>query len=84
MRQSYINPISKKKAEQMREERILKQEMLKESGGLCSECHSLPDFRGLSKHEIISRARGGDPTKKDNCQILCGKCHSAKGGIKEK
>ncbi len=67
----------------MREERTLKREMLEQSGGLCNECHQLPDFRGLSKHEIVSRAQGGDPTDRDNCEILCGRCHSAKEGIRE-
>ena len=83
MKRTRIKPISKKKAKQMRQERILEQEMLVQSGGLCNECHQPPDFRGLSKHEIVSRAQGGDPTDRENCDLLCGRCHSAKGGIKE-
>lgn len=83
VRRTQIRQVSKKKARQMRRERVLKKEMMEQSGGVCNECHQPPDFRGLSKHEIVSRARGGDPTDRDNCQLLCGRCHSAKEGIKE-
>lgn len=55
----------------------------KRAGGKCEKCHKLPDFRGLSKHEIKSRAQGGDPTDPDNCQLLCGNCHSEVHFIRE-
>ena len=50
--------------------------------GLCQECRQPPDFRGLAKHHIILRSRGGKDTQ-DNLLWLCAKCHSLKHGIKE-
>lgn len=83
MRRSYINKISKKKVIQMREEVVLKQQLLIRCKGLCEICGNLPDWRGLSKHEIKSRAQGGDPLDPDNCLMTCGKCHSGEHHIKE-
>ena len=47
--------------------------------GKCTRCHELPDFRGLHKHHIIPRARGGKDTK-TNLEWLCAKCHGQKHG----
>jgi len=47
--------ISKKKSRQQYQERKLIPKLLERCQGLCEECGRLPDFRGLSKHEIIFR-----------------------------
>jgi len=78
-----IKPISKKRREQLRKEALLKIELLDRARGRCEKCGNLPDWRGLSKHEIKSRAQGGDPLDPDNCEMLCGGCHSLEHGIEE-
>ena len=83
MKRTPIRRISKKMIQQKKVEGRLIECLLQRSGGLCEICKKQPDWRGLSKHEIKSRAQGGDPTDPSNCQLLCGKCHSARGGIKE-
>ena len=72
-----------KRKRQLLSEKKLAKELLEICGGYCMKCHILPDFRGLSKHEIKMRSQGGDPTDKENCLLLCGKCHSAQKGIIE-
>ncbi len=84
MRCTPINKISKVKLAQNREEYQLKQELLEKSGGLCMLCKQVPDWRGLSKHEIKFRSLGGSPTDRDNVILVCGKCHSKLHGIAEK
>ena len=79
-----MRQVSKKRAKVLRKERKLTQELLIRCGGLCEMCGNLPDFRGLSKHEKIKRSQGGDPTNRDNCLMLCGKCHSGCHGILER
>jgi len=78
-----MRQVSKKRAKVMYGERKLRRELLERSGGFCEICHELPDFRGLMKHEKLHRSQGGDPTDKDNCLMLCGKCHSKQHGIHE-
>ena len=75
MKRTRINPISAKKRQQMLQEKEVKQQLLIRAGNKCEECGSFGDFRGLSKHEIKPRSRGGDPTDPLNCRILCGDCH---------
>ena len=84
MRKVAIRRISQKRAKTLKLEAKLSAELLEECQGYCMKCHKLPDFRGLSKHEIKMRSQGGDPTEKTNCVLLCGKCHSAQKGIIEK
>ncbi|MFA5036705.1 MAG: HNH endonuclease signature motif containing protein [Candidatus Izemoplasmatales bacterium] len=55
-----------------------------EQGGLCARCGEKPDWRGLVKHEKKFRSHGGSPTDKDNCELLCGKCHSMAHLIRER
>lgn len=50
--------------------------------GLCQLCGKLPDFRGLQKHHIVFRSHQGQDDY-DNIKWICGRCHSAKHGIKE-
>lgn len=79
-----INLVGKERYEQNQKEKELKQQLLERCGGLCENCHQLPDWRGLSKHEKIFRSHGGDPLDPDNCEMLCGRCHNAKHGVYEK
>ena len=74
--------ISKKMIKQKQEEKELTMKLWDKQGGKCAECGVWLSWRS-AKHEIISRARGGDPTDPLNCQLLCGRCHSARHLIKE-
>jgi len=78
-----MHPISSKMAVQKRKERALIRVLLERCHGLCEDCGKLPDWRGLSKHEKVFRSRGGDPLDPDNTEMLCGKCHARKHGLRE-
>jgi len=73
--QTPIRAVSPKRATQRRKEVELTQKLLELCGGICEVCSNPPDFRGLAKHEIIFRGRGGDPTDPLNCLMACGLCH---------
>jgi 5-methylcytosine-specific restriction endonuclease McrA len=77
-----MKKVSSKMAKQKIKERKLSQELLEQSGGVCQLCGRAPDFRGLSKHEIVFRSQGGDPLDKKNVKLLCGDCHDRAHGIK--
>lgn len=83
MKQTPIRKVSKRMARQRRLERALIQRLLVRCKGLCERCGQWPDFRGLGKHEELSRARGGDPLDPENCEMRCGRCHSEAHGIRE-
>ena len=68
---------------QIAHERELKAQLMERCRGLCEDCGQLPDFRGLAKHEKVFRSHGGNPLDPENCQMLCGKCHSKAHGIRE-
>jgi len=70
-----IRKVSKKMAEQKRQEAKLTQELLYKCGGVCEICNQW-SFYGLSKHEIIFRGRGGNPCDPLNCLMLCRNCHN--------
>lgn len=70
-------------AKQKVKERILSQQLLSKCNGLCMDCGNPPDWRGLSKHEIVFRSQGGNPLEESNCILICGKCHSKRHGIIE-
>jgi len=78
-----LRSISKKRSRERYKERKLTRKLLARCGGLCEGCGEPPDWRGLSKHEKIHRSQGGDPLDPDNCEMLCGKCHSKQHGIFE-
>lgn len=83
MKRTPIRRVSKKMARQKVKERDLSQQLLTKCNGLCMRCGNPPDFRGLSKHEVIFRSHGGNPLDENNVILVCGKCHSALHGIKE-
>ncbi len=75
MKQVPIASVSRAKARQKRVEVELIQDLLEQCNGLCEVCRHGPDWRGLAKHEIRFRSRGGDPTDPLNCIMACGICH---------
>jgi 5-methylcytosine-specific restriction endonuclease McrA len=79
-----IKTTSKERYIQNKAERKLKERLMERCQGLCEKCHQKPDFRGLSKHEIIFRSHGGDPLDETNTIMLCGKCHNLAHHIVEK
>jgi len=83
MRQIVLKPISKERRTQLAHERILIGQLLIRCGGKCEKCKRKPDWRGLSKHEIIKRSQGGNPLDPNNCLMLCGGCHNREHGIRE-
>tara|TARA_Y100000034_G_scaffold102445_1_gene127308 strand:- start:333 stop:587 length:255 start_codon:yes stop_codon:yes gene_type:complete len=83
VKKTSIRRVSPRKAAQLKEEALLKASLLVKTRGLCEICHQPPDFRGLSKHEIVSRARGGSPVDELNCLLVCGKDHAKLHNINE-
>ena len=83
MKKSPLKQISNKRAKQLREEKKLTMRLYIKQKGLCLCGASLDTWRS-SKHEIVKRSAGGDPTDEDNCVLLCGRCHSREHGIVER
>lgn len=77
MRRSKINPISAKRKKQLLLENKLKQKLYKKQNGRCKKCGKPLewDWAGWDKHEIISRAQGGDPLDENNCELDHRQCH---------
>ena len=75
MKSTRLKPVSKKRSKILRKESELKKILLVRSGGRCEICGQLPDAFGLSKHEIKTRAEGGDPLNPENCLMTCRSCH---------
>lgn len=70
--------VSAKMKSQHRKEARCKQELRRRSGGKCEACprlHDGPVRPGTDKHELKSRARGGDPTDPENTILVCRPCH---------
>jgi len=74
--------VSKKRMKTLLLERKLSIKLLEKQKGLCAECGGQLGWRS-AKHEIIFRSKGGSSIDEDNCELLCGACHSKKHGIKE-
>ena len=56
----------------------------------CEECGKPPDFRGIQRHHVKPKGMGGvhgearnASESPENTIYLCGRCHSAKHGIRE-
>jgi hypothetical protein len=73
-----INPISKKKAIEIENEKPIRKALLERCKGLCEHCGQSPDWRGLSPHEKVFRSHGGCLTM-ENSEMRCGRCHSVDG-----
>ena len=88
MKKTPLKRVSKKRAQQLREEAKLKQKLLEktdedyETRGCCPICGRWPDFRGLSPHEKVFRSHAGKPSE-ENTSLACGKCHSRSHGRNE-
>jgi 5-methylcytosine-specific restriction endonuclease McrA len=78
MKHTLIRKVSKKQAKRNRE----LSKITPPEDGKCQQCHELPDFRGLAKHHIVLRSRGGKDNL-DNLLWVCGSCHSEFHGIRE-
>ncbi len=76
MKQTPIRRVSKKMAQQKRDEQKLTQQLVRLCGGLCECCGKAPDWRGLGKHEPIFRSRGGNACDPLNTIMACGDCHN--------
>lgn len=80
MKRSKINPISKKKAAQIKEEKEIRKQLNERSQGRCEECGE-PDFwPGLHPHERVFRSHGGKMTL-ENSIVLCTRCHGKRHNI---
>ncbi len=95
-----INPISKRRTEEIKQEIAIRGILCNRAGGVfglgdsqgqfsyvcrggkCEECGKPSDFRGLHPHEKVFRSQGGKLSL-ENSVMLCGKCHSAKHGVRE-
>jgi len=71
MKRSYINKVSDKQCEELRQRTRLKAELLIEFGNHCITCKDkYRDWRGISLSHIIPLSRGGITSKK-NCILEC-------------
>jgi len=77
-----LKQISDKRRKQIKLEKELALLLYEKQDGLCAECKKPLGWRS-AKHEIKFRSQGGSPVDITNCVLLCGKCHSAKHGIRE-
>ncbi len=77
-----IRQRSEKRQQQIQDEVGIRIALEARCKGRCEECHKRPDWRGLQLSHTIPKSRGGK-TSQDNCQLLCGCCHSSRHGIKE-
>jgi len=96
MKKTRLRPISKKREQEFAAEIEIRRQLCERAGGLfvtdgrfcrciggkCEECGQPPDWRGLHPHEEPFRSHGGKVSLKES-KMLCGRCHSAKHGIKE-
>ena len=71
---------------ELKRRRLLKGQLIIESGGRCQTCGQRPDFKDgrgeLHLSHIISISRGGK-TEGGNVLVECRKCHNKRHGIKE-
>lgn len=69
---------STRRKSQDRDEAACKRIIIARAHGRCEACpilHVGPVRAGTDKHEIKSRARGGDPTDPENTLLVCRPCH---------
>jgi len=80
MKRSRIKPISEKQEQEIYLRIIVREMLMVEQGGKCSECGGRGDWRGLSLSHSVPLARGGK-TDTINCKLLCGICHDKRHGL---
>ncbi len=99
MKRSRLNPISKKRQQQIKDELPIRIKLCERCGGTwiytssfshgycrggrCELCHQKGDFRGLTPHEQVFRSHNGKLSL-SNSKMLCGTCHDSKHGIVDK
>jgi len=82
MKHTPIAKISPKQKVELNRRMVVRSYLLTRYGNKCAKCGERPDFRGLSLSHKKPLARGGATTV-ENCELLCGKCHSGEHNIKE-
>lgn len=75
LKKSPLRKVSKKMVKQKKQENELSLKLAELSGNCCEICKLRADFRGLHKHEIISRGQQGNEVDPMNCLLLCLNCH---------
>lgn len=75
MKRIPLKCVSKKMAQQKRQEDKLSMKLAELSGNRCEICGKPPNFAGLHKHEIIRRGQQGDELNPLNCLLLGNCCH---------
>ncbi len=75
MRRTPLRKVSKKRAAQLKVEKLLTARLIVKQKGRCADCNKLLGW-GSAKHEIKFRSHGGDPTDETNCELLCLVCHA--------
>ncbi len=81
-----LKRISDKRKQQLKDEDVLRAELLVRSGGKGEQCGENSDWRGLSLSHTKPKGMGGTTHKytADEVQLLCGVCHDLKHGIVDK
>ena len=74
MKRTRINPISKRKAHQIEQEKPIRALLLKRCKGRCEQCGASDNVFGLHPHEKLFRSRGGKLSLW-NSIMVCQKCH---------
>lgn len=78
MKKTPLKKVSDKRKKQLLLENELKKKLFKKQNGICAcGCGKKleTDYFGWDKHEIISRAQGGDPLDEKNCVVIRRQCH---------
>jgi 5-methylcytosine-specific restriction endonuclease McrA len=79
MKRTKINPISKKKQQQIIEEQKIRLILAERADGCCEMCGGNGFPFGLHPHEKIFRSQGGEMSL-ENSIVLCQACHAPKHG----
>jgi len=77
MKHTAIRRVSDKQKVELALRAKIKRELIEEFGERCMECGKSPSWLPLELSHEISLGQGGKTTK-ENCRILCHKCHAEK------
>lgn len=78
-----MKQLGKKGAKDKKELAAITPSLKVKSKGKCMKCGKLPDFRGLSRHHLAHRSRGGNNSP-ENVELWCGVCHGAEHNTAKK